>query len=86
MPTIMEMTMADVVHIQVHLEDGAFWATVDEHPGVFATGDDLDELRESLQEGISLVLAEDGQEPPAITLGPLNLPDTVASTAQLAYA
>jgi predicted RNase H-like HicB family nuclease len=26
---------------------------VDEYPGVFATGDDLDELRKNLEEGIA---------------------------------
>ena len=49
--------MTQNVHVRVRFEDQAFWATVDEYPGVFATGDTLDELRESLEEGISLVLA-----------------------------
>jgi predicted RNase H-like HicB family nuclease len=48
--------MTQNVHVRVRFEDQAFWATVDEYPGVFATGDTLDELRESLEEGISLVL------------------------------
>ncbi len=63
------------------------WATVDEYPGVFATGDNLDELRESLQEGIALVLASPGEEPPPVTLAPLN-PEPVATTAssELVYA
>ncbi len=47
--------MTQTVHVRVRFEDQAFWATVDEYPGVFATGDTLDELRESLEEGISLV-------------------------------
>jgi predicted RNase H-like HicB family nuclease len=42
------------LRVSVQHEDGAFWATVEEFPGVFATGDDLDELRESPQEGIAL--------------------------------
>ena len=46
--------LPDTLHITVHLEDGSLWATVKEFPGVFATGDNLDELRESLQEGIAL--------------------------------
>jgi predicted RNase H-like HicB family nuclease len=59
------------LHVSVRHEDGAFWATVDEYPGVFATGDDLDELRESLQEGIALILAlaRPGEGPPAVTVG-----------------
>jgi predicted RNase H-like HicB family nuclease len=48
--------MTQNVHVRVRFEDQAFWATVEEYPGVFATGDTLDELRESLEEGISLVL------------------------------
>ena len=47
------------------------WATVREFPGVFATGDTLDEVRESLQEGIALYLADPGQDPPVIELSPL---------------
>jgi hypothetical protein len=39
------------LHVNVRFEDEAFWATVDEFPGVFATGDNLDELRGSLEEG-----------------------------------
>ena len=46
------------VHVRVRFEDQAYWATVDEYPGVFATGDTLDELRESLEEGISLVVVD----------------------------
>jgi predicted RNase H-like HicB family nuclease len=60
------------LHVNVRHEDDAFWATVDEYPGVLATGDDLDELRESLQEGIALVLAGPGAlhlEPVAISAG-----------------
>jgi predicted RNase H-like HicB family nuclease len=55
------------LHVNLHSEADAFWATVDELPGVFATGDDLNELRESLQEGIALILARSGEEPPAVT-------------------
>lgn len=44
---------------QIHREAGAYWADVPELPGVFATGDTLEELFESLREGVSLVLDED---------------------------
>lgn len=37
-------------------EDGSFWAEVVELPGCFASGDNLDELREALEEAISLYL------------------------------
>jgi len=57
-----------------------YWGTVEEFPGVLATGDTLDELRESVQEGIALVLAQPGGEVPAVTLGELVL-EEVATTA-----
>jgi predicted RNase H-like HicB family nuclease len=78
----MEMTMPGPqrLHVNVRLEDDALWATVDEFPGVFATGDNLDELRESLQEGMALVLAPPGEEPPAVSLGALH-PEPVTTTA-----
>ena len=43
----------------IHLEDGAYWADVPELPGCFASGDTLDELFDSLREGIQLYLEED---------------------------
>ena len=42
-----------------HEEDGTLWAEVLDLPGCFAAGDDLDELREGLQEAINLYLADD---------------------------
>lgn len=75
------------LRVNVHHEDDAFWATVEEYPGVFATGDTLDELRESLQEGIALILAGPGEEPPAVTLGALHLePIAISAGAELVYA
>lgn len=68
----MASTVPSDLDITIRLEDGAFWATVTEFPGVFATGDTLEELRASLQEGISLYLAEDGPAP-KVTLGPLSV-------------
>lgn len=67
------------LHVRVRSEDDAFWATVDEFPGVLATGDSLDELRESLEEGIALMLAAPEQEPPVVSIGELR-PEQVATT------
>ena len=53
-----------------HVSDGTYWAQVRELPGCFAAGDDLDELREALQEAISLHVADD---PDAGTIGPLEV-------------
>ena len=81
------MPKSQQLHVSVRHEDNAFWATVDEFPGVLATGDDLDELRESLQEGIALVLAGPGEEPPRVTLGALHLePVAMSAGAELVYA
>jgi predicted RNase H-like HicB family nuclease len=75
------------LHLNVRLEDGSLWATVEEYPGVFATGDNLEELRESLQEGIALVLADLGEEPPTVTLAPLRAkPVVTTARAELLYA
>ncbi|MGK2954797.1 MAG: type II toxin-antitoxin system HicB family antitoxin [Solirubrobacterales bacterium] len=41
---------------KIHREGGSYWADIPELPGVFATGDTLDELFESLREGVGLVL------------------------------
>jgi predicted RNase H-like HicB family nuclease len=86
---MMESTMQVLqqLHVNVRFEDGSFWATVDEFPGVFATGDDLDELRESLQEGIALVLVGPREEPPTVTLASLPPePATTTVSAELIYA
>jgi predicted RNase H-like HicB family nuclease len=53
------------VQIRIHRENGSLWATVDDFPGVFGAGDDLEELRASLEEGICLIvrLEPDGPMP-----------------------
>jgi predicted RNase H-like HicB family nuclease len=40
--------------VEIHNEDGVLWGQVVELSGVFATGDDLDELAEALGEAIAL--------------------------------
>lgn len=44
---------------RIHAEDGSYWADVPELPGVFATGETLDELFDSLREGVVLVVGTD---------------------------
>lgn len=79
---IMERTMPMELHVLVRLEDGSFWATIEEYPGVHATGDNLDELRESLEEGLSLVLAGPGETPQPVKLTQLSAePVEAAATA-----
>ncbi len=46
----------------VHIEEDSYWADVPELPGCFASSDTLDELFESLQEGVALYLADEGEQ------------------------
>jgi predicted RNase H-like HicB family nuclease len=86
-PTMTSMPDTQLLHVNVRFEDDTFWATVEEFPGVFATGDNLIELRESLEEGIALVLAPAGQMPPAVKVGPLqHEPVLAVASAELSYA
>jgi predicted RNase H-like HicB family nuclease len=81
------MSEPQPLHVSVRLEDDVYWATVDEFPGVFATGDTLEELRESLEEGIALVLAPPGGEAPSVTLAPLrHEPVAMAASSEIVYA
>jgi predicted RNase H-like HicB family nuclease len=81
------MSATKQLHVNVRHEDGSLWATVEEFPGVFATGDNLDELRESLEEGISLVLERPNGEVPKVTIQPLDLaPAEATASAELAFA
>jgi predicted RNase H-like HicB family nuclease len=83
----MSETMPQHLHVCVRFEDDSFWATVEEFPGVFATGDNLEELRESLADGIALMLAGPGQEPPTVTIGRLqHEPIATAASAELVPA
>ena len=54
----------------IHREDGSYWADVSELPGCFASGDSLDELFDSLREGIRLYLEGDSTstDPPGSPL------------------
>lgn len=45
-------------HAIVHEEDGSYWAEVQELPGCFASGKDLNELQDALIEAIGMCLTE----------------------------
>jgi predicted RNase H-like HicB family nuclease len=64
-------TMTHRLRVEIRREDGAYWATVDDYPGVFATGDDLEELRASLEEGICLMEAGPDEDVPSLRLSKL---------------
>jgi len=53
---------------RIHIEEGSCWADVSELPGCFASGDTLDELFESLQEGIALYIADEGEQGGALSI------------------
>jgi predicted RNase H-like HicB family nuclease len=44
---------------RIQIEEGSYWADVPELSGCFASGNTLDELFESLQEGITLYPADE---------------------------
>lgn len=47
---------------RIHTENRSYWADIPELPGCFASGDTIDELFRSLQEGIALYLADEGEQ------------------------
>ena len=61
----------------IRLEEGSYWADVPALPGCFASGHDLNELFDSLQEGIELYLSDDDRS----SDGPLRLTSAVLSDA-----
>jgi predicted RNase H-like HicB family nuclease len=42
----------------IHHEDGSYWAEIAELPGVFASGDTVDDLLEGLKEAVWLYLGD----------------------------
>jgi predicted RNase H-like HicB family nuclease len=53
------------LHVDVHHEDGAYWAQVRELPGCFASGATVAELVEAIEEAVALYLAPPEAEGPA---------------------
>jgi predicted RNase H-like HicB family nuclease len=74
--------LSDQIEIQalVHEEDGSFWAEVPSCPGLFATGDTLDELAEALREGWALY---HDVEPPAEEIHGLHGSNSLGATSSL---
>jgi predicted RNase H-like HicB family nuclease len=52
---------------RIHHEEGTYWAEVPELPGVFASGDTLDELLEGLQEAVALYLGDEDHSPAEVS-------------------
>ncbi len=60
-----QATTETVYTVRIHHEpdqEYCLWAEVEELPGCFASGRDMDELREALSEAVSLYLSEPGHE------------------------
>lgn len=43
--------------VEIHDEDGTLWATVEEVPGCFASGDTMPELMDALAEALGMALS-----------------------------
>jgi hypothetical protein len=56
------------LHVDVHREDGSYWAEVRELPGCFASGDTVAELIGSVEEAVALYLAPPGGEAPSFAI------------------
>jgi predicted RNase H-like HicB family nuclease len=51
-------------HAILHEEDGSYWAEIQELPGCFASGRDLEELKEAVIEAIRLYLEDQDEGAP----------------------
>lgn len=57
------------LRVDVHHEEGSYWAEVHELPGCFAAGDTVAELIESAEEAVALYLAPpEAEELPPVSI------------------
>ena len=63
--------------VRIHDEDGELWAEVVELPGCFASGDDIEELKENLAEAIGLYLSTSDRHVSVVELEPVKGSDSV---------
>jgi predicted RNase H-like HicB family nuclease len=61
------------VNVKVHQEDGSYWAEVLDLPGCFASGDTLDELKDGLEEALSLYLSDERGKEQSVRIGEMTL-------------
>ncbi|HWT90770.1 MAG TPA: type II toxin-antitoxin system HicB family antitoxin [Solirubrobacterales bacterium] len=64
----------------IRREEGSYWAEVPALPGCFASGHDLDELFDSLREGVELYLEDSQGKNVSRPERPLQLTSAVLST------
>lgn len=74
-------TLVMEITANIHLEDGAYWADVPALPGCFASGHNLDELVESLREGVELYLKDEHETELGLPERPLVLTSATLSDA-----
>lgn len=43
--------------VRIHHEDGSYWAEIPEMPGLFVSGDSIEEIREALAEALGQYLS-----------------------------
>lgn len=56
------------LHVDVHHDEGSYWAEVRELPGCFASGHTIAELIESVEEGVALYLASPERKAPPVKI------------------
>lgn len=66
---------------RIQIEEGSYWADVSELPGCLASGDTLDELFESLREGVALYLADEGEQGGPLRVATATLTDSPLTAA-----
>jgi predicted RNase H-like HicB family nuclease len=66
---------------RIHREDGSYWADVAELPGCFASGDTLDELLDSLKEGVALCFGDEAEKSGPLRVASATLTDQPLATA-----
>ena len=66
---------------RIHVEEGSYWADLPELPGCFASGDTLDELFESLREGVARYLADKGKQDNPLHIASATLTDQPVTAA-----
>jgi predicted RNase H-like HicB family nuclease len=54
------------LQVAIHEEDGMYWAEVPSHPGLFASGQTMDELIEALGEAWIMYTHDEKPSSPAI--------------------
>jgi predicted RNase H-like HicB family nuclease len=66
---------------RIHIEKGSYWAGVPALPGCFASGETLDELLESLQEGAALYPVAEGEQTRSLRVATATLTDKPLTAA-----